>query len=476
MKLFIALTLLFPIMASAQRAPDLPPGYCYVGCRGERPVRPYDFVTAARRFGDPNSGGRLGSTVRVPSREGGPSDTPVATSSFLDELMLAENFAAGSCGVSLNDDRRGDIIDVVAPCGDIEKIMEANAHDARSQFRRSGNQPMSDQVAKQAYDIAMSQNQQTRLKDRLYCSFVPGGRGSNQIDNQHCEPFDLLLGAERTLAAGMKSKICRRVSVPRFVPESRQVVGSGTIECRRGLPPRAATHTNGDVNFGIWIFNNQLTLLGMDSRQRGSLDQASTHFSRTVVRGNNVCQIDRSGDRISVDETCPVARQERRIGATFMVGPIPISVEAGAMGEVGTADFAKVGPLWANSRLGPYVDTAGFAAAYINLLIIRGGVEASLTFFNDRYFLSGLSAVAHVPQSPTTPREGFYFSEQLNGVNQINALSGRIDAFVQVPVPKFIGFRWKKFRLNIFQWGGFRATGYVIDRREGPVELMQLML
>jgi hypothetical protein len=474
MRYALLISLLAPVITFAQVAPRLPDGYCYVGCRGSQPVTPYNFSRAASRFGDPNTGGRLGSTVLVPSEDGGTPDTPVATLEWLRELTEVEGFAARECGRSLNDDSWGDIIDVVAPCGDLEKILEADAADARRAHSRTGTAPMSDVNADRAYQYASNNENQRNLREKLYCRFIPGGQGSNALSSEHCEPFDLQIGTDRTLAAGMKSKTCRMINAPRFNPEIRQVLGGGVLECRRGLPPRTSVRTEGEVDFGISVFNNRMTLLGVQSRQVGTLNLDSTHTSRTMNRGVTICRDNEKAPKLSIDKTCPVARTERKASATFMVGPIPITVEAGAFGEVGTADFARVSPMWANGRVGPYVETAGFASAFINLLIIRGGVEARLTFLNDKYFLTSFSGVMHLPQGNGVPREGFYFSEQLTGVNQLNALGGKIDAFASVPVPKFIGIRWKKFRVNLFRWNGVQSIGYVIDRQVGPTELSYL--
>lgn len=474
MNKLLVLLLLFPVAeVAAQRAPDLPAGYCYVDCFGKQPVAPYDFERAARRQGDPNTGRRLGRFVMVPSEEGGPADQRVLTTEWLSELMDVERYAAEQCGRSLNDDSWGDIIDVVAPCGDIDKILESDASVIRQQHKRRGNPPMSDETAERAYRHFTQDEEQAKLQEKLYCRFVPGG-GSNHLDSQHCEPFDLRLGAERTLAVGMTSQACRRISAPSFRPESRTVLGGGTLECRRGIPRGTTVQTNGEAKLGIWVFNNEIIFLGAESRQVGALNRDAIHTSRTTYKAQTSCRERLTGDQVEVDENCVVSRKEEGAAATFMVGPIPITVQAGAYIETGTSDFAKVAPMWANGRVGPYVDSAGFASAFINLLIVRAGVEAGLTFFNDKYFLTSFAAVAHLSEGSGIAREGFYFSEQLNGVNQLNALAGRIDAFASIPVPKWLGIRWKKFRLNIFNWSGIRATGYVIDHQQGPVDLTRL--
>ena len=97
-----------------------------------------------------------------------------------------------------------------------------------------------------------------------------------------------------------------------------------------------------------------------------------------------------------------------------------------------------------------------------------------LTFLEDTYQMSALSAVMHLPVGQGLTQEGFYFSAQQTGVNKFNALSGKINAFAEVPVPKWLGFRWKKFSVNIFQWAGINRTGYVIDKRETPTNVMML--
>jgi hypothetical protein len=459
------------------RPTQLPSGYCQVGCAGRTPVRPFDFIGAANRNGDPNTGRRMGPTLMVPMESANPRRTqPVNTQTFLRELSDVEQFASSMCGQSLNDDTRGDIIDVVAPCGDTDKILQADAADITRAHSPRGNAPMTEQVANQAFAHATTPANQTNLKEKLFCVFVPavGRNNSNALSNQDCKPYDLTLGTKNTLSVGMTSKTCRSVSAPRFTPLSRQAMGAGTIECQKGIPNNTTTSTSSEASFAVWAFNRQFTLLGVSSNQRGRLGSNSTHTSRTMYLGNSICQKNLSQQKIEIDERCPVERIRRSASVTFMIGPIPVSVEAGAQGEIGTSEFARVAPMWSNGTVGPYVTTGGWASAYINLLIVRGGVEGMLTFFEDTYKLSALSAVMHLPVGNGISQEGFYFSAQQTGVNTIKALAGKIDAFAEIPVPKWLGFRWKKFRITIFKWAGITRTGYVIDKRETATNLMML--
>jgi hypothetical protein len=457
--------------------PALPSGYCQVGCQGRRSVPAFDFISAARKYGDPNTGRPLGPTVMIPKDSNNPRpNQSVNTESFLRELADAEQFAASMCGQSLNNNSNNDIIDVIAPCADTEKILQADAADITRAHSLRGNAPMTDQVAQQAYEYAKNPNNQRNLNEKQFCVFVPavGRNNSNALHNQDCNPYDLTLGTKSTLSVGMTSKTCRGITAPRFIPNSRQVMGSGTIECHKGIPANTTTTTSSEVNFAIWAFNNQFTLLGINSNQTGRLGAHSSYRSRTMYLGDSICQQNKVTPDIRINERCAADRIRRSASVTFMVGPIPIGVEAGAQGEIGTSEFGRVIPMWSNGKVGPYVNTGGWASAYINLLIVRGGVEAMLTFFEDNYELSALSAVMHLPVGNGVTQEGFYFSAQQTGVNKINALSGRINAFAEVPVPKWLGFRWKKFRVKIFEWAGINRAGYVIDKRESAAPLMML--
>ncbi|MFZ4715435.1 MAG: hypothetical protein ACOYL6_17050 [Bacteriovoracaceae bacterium] len=448
--------------------PTMPEGYCAQQCNG-RAVTPFNFIKRAQEMGDPNTGKPLGKQMSIPDESG--AMVLVDTKSFFSELTFMESFAAGQCGESLNSTTSNEII-VSGMCPATYKILDDSRATISASHKQQGTQAMNNQQASDAFRSGTSSESRRQLNEELYCR-LKTNVGTNAMANTECKPFNLKLGEEKILAVGMKSQVCKSFTSPEFVPEFQYPIGAGMYQCRRGLVPGTTTATQSNFVIGAWLFNKELAILRTDSAQVAILGTSSRHLSNNFFRGNQYCKQDITRDTIEFEESCPLARLSFSKSVTFPIGPIPLTVEAGVQGQLRVEHFSRVAPAWTNGRMKPIAETSGFASASINLLIIRAGVEASLLFLRESYDLFSLAAIKYMPATNSL-QAGFYASEQLTGTNIIEALSGKISAFVAVPIPKFLGWRWKKFKFVIFEWAGLRTSGLVIDHRIGPKPIQQM--
>lgn len=443
-------------------------GHCQIDCNGKTTTG-VDFRRIAVERGDPNRGGPLGRFIVVPDDQGG--QRKVETEKFFDELTSLEAFSSGQCGQSLNDDSR-DEIHVMGLCPGSITLYENQSLDIKSKHKQNGTIAPNDEQADFFFTRSHTPERERKLVEEMYCR--PSKNGSdNSLQNSECKPFDLLIGEENILAVGMKSKACKNISIPTFRPEFSRPLGDRIIQCRKGLPESTTVTTNSDFTLGAWIFGLSIPWIQSETLQISAFNQVPRHVSTNFFNGEQHCLRNISSSQLSYDERCPVSRVSKSKSATFPVGPIPLTVEAGVEGEIGINHFARVGKLWSSSRLAPYAETSGFASAAIDLAIVKTGVEASLLFLRDTYDLFSMANITFQPERRTHP-PGFYVSEQLTAKNTIEALSGSINAFIKVPVPKFIGWRWKKFKYTIFDWMGLRTTGTVIDHKLGPKSTMEM--
>lgn len=117
-KINISIALLLSLVNSASANQFYTPTACPVDCNGSKPVSAFDFWKKAKASGDPN-GGKLGSTIQVPSNPDDPSapaDTTASTDDYFNQLNDFEKWSASQCGVSLADDSAPDEILVSQDC------------------------------------------------------------------------------------------------------------------------------------------------------------------------------------------------------------------------------------------------------------------------------------------------------------------------------------------------------------------------
>ncbi len=117
--------------------------------------------------------------------------------------------------------------------------------------------------------------------------------------------------------------------------------------------------------------------------------------------------------------------------------------------------------MWSGIQTKPFVDASAYAKAYVNLFVVKGEVEGTLQLVYDDFTNHASSLAAVVPMPETSNQDTFIYSYQISGENHFKSLSRHVDAFAKVMVPKFIGIRWKRYGIRLFNWGGVSANGYL---------------
>jgi hypothetical protein len=468
MKKILVLGLFF--IALPQTSFALPAGYCQVGCKGDKKVPAFDFAKKFSEKGDPN-GGPAKPQTKIPTEEGQAPSKVVETSLLLNELKNAENWSSQECGKSLNDDS-WNTIEVVAPCADAREYYDRQAAMVRDQHKKSGAPPPSKENANSLYEQASSPPAQKNLDTQWYCRFYAPGQDT-ALSNNVCKPGNFKLGKNELVAVGMTSLGCRSLMTPAFIPEIKRTFVSGTIGCRKGMPDGSLAAASERVAFSAWIFGQEISLLKANSGQHAPVHKDVRQISSNIFLGSNLCPQNLTNKKIAYDQTCPAYKVHQGVQQTFTVGPIPVTVEAGAEGEIGITHFARVAPMWANGRANAFANTVGYAKAYVNLGIVKGGAEADLTLLTGAYDVYGFGAAAYLPAQNGKAAD-FYFSEHISGFNKLSALRGSLAAFAKYPVPKFVGWKWKKFRFTIFTWPGLTTEGYLFNQVAGPLSLTHL--
>jgi hypothetical protein len=139
----------------------------------------------------------------------------------------------------------------------------------------------------------------------------------------------------------------------------------------------------------------------------------------------------------------------------FTIGPVPCTVTLGARGSAGFNYYVAVSPAAATASLTPYVSAEAYIEGGVNLWAAAAGVGGSMTLLNDTMYLNGNAYIAY--KENFTP----YLRFELNGYNEVNALSGNIYIWAKTWAPwPFKGKRWE---WNLWKFNGFSASGELFN-------------
>lgn len=451
-KSLVLLSFLFCV--SAEALPDLNQYLCPAQCNSTKAKSPFDFAKKAANFGDPNGKGSLGSTIQIPKTEDNssedgtsPSDS-VNTSDFFSELNQFENWSAGTCGQNLNDP--GDVL-VAQPCAAVNdrynrwKNIIIGKHKPTSPYHPPANKKAMDAYHEAASSPAAKEKLKTYMwirNDGLRTHFL------------NCKAEGIDPENKNLFAIEIAGSMCSQLEAPKM--NSVGMVG-----------PPPGTYTKADIGgkASVYVFGHEFQLMGgtlaLNSPSTGPVYRTTqfNYMGDLKVNDNNIAGIDSK-----YDLPLNLAHVHEGTSATFTIGPVPVTVEGGINGDAGVNFISRQTNLWANGRIQPGVNIEGYAKAYVNLLIVKAGVDAKILLLNDYldiYAFSGVVA-SQVTWNGNTGNS-FIFSEQISLANQINALNGNVAAFVKVAVPKFIGWKWKKYSTSLFSWGGISAKGYLYN-------------
>lgn len=440
---FLLILPLFALLASAPALADagLPAGYCWKRCNGTPPPKsPFDFLGKSKSAGDPNTGKPLGATMSVPLAEGGTKEVP--TGDFFSQIQGFEEWSAKNCGENLNDE--GTVL-VAGPCYDDRlkntwTVSVLNAHSDK------GVRAPSLDVINKFFEAATSPAAKKALEETPWHR-----RGGQKTAFKKCWPKDIGAGTKDTFGVYINGKLCANFQAPPL-PGGASVV--------KGVPAGSRTEVNAEGKAGVYVLGGDLTLVRAEAQFYSPHGAAVKRSAGAYVLGAKVWGEASEGTDISWSLPVELGSIKKGVSATFTIGPIPITVEAGANAKAGVNFMARLTDMWANGRATPYVDAAAYAAGYVNAFIAQAGVEAALTLLKDALDLYGFVGVAVGNAEGKTQ---FVFTTQIAGENQISALNGHMDLFARVRVPRWLGWKWKTYRTELFNWGGVNAKGMIFS-------------
>jgi hypothetical protein len=145
---------------------------------------------------------------------------------------------------------------------------------------------------------------------------------------------------------------------------------------------------------------------------------------------------------------------------TFMVGPVPVAVSVGALGEVNLGWNVGLTTLSISAGVTPSLDVRAYARGGVGVGgFISAGAEGKLLLIRDEIPLEGNAAVrfddAGVP----------FLSLAINAENRYETLSGNISAYAEfvVPAPRIPPWKTKRATYELFAWEGFRGKTKIMN-------------
>lgn len=437
---------------------DLPKGLCQVACKGGVPVPAFDYLGKGAAYGkDPFSGAALGSggSVKLPEANNNGATTAPAGEAY-GQLQKVENWSATQCGSSLSSGGDNETIFVYVPCASdaLKKrwaSVVTNAHGP-------GIKAPSKEVGDAFFDAVTSPAAQQKLSATKYLRLGPDGTKPKAIDQQSCgdkTPFEI--GDRSLFAAGMNAKACRKIAVS--APTKKL---GGNFWYEDGLPADARVDANVNSSVFAYVFGKQFVLLGAAGAAAGpQTGVASTSATFTKLGETVAIFAPASGAKVNPSNTYDIGQYDKGVEATFAIGPIPITVEGGFKAKAAAYAAGWASKMWAGVQTKPFIDSAAYAKAYVNLYVVKAGVEGTLQLVYNEFLNHAASLAAVAPMPETGNQDTFIYSYQVSGENHLKMLSGHVDAFAKVMVPKFIGIRWKRYGIRLFDWTGISVDGYL---------------
>lgn len=138
----------------------------------------------------------------------------------------------------------------------------------------------------------------------------------------------------------------------------------------------------------------------------------------------------------------------------FMVGPIPMSASFGVRGNGGVSYSMTIRPAYARLNFEPYVNSAVYAQAGVDVVVAEAGVRGSVTLLNDKLSLSASAGLYADAQ------KRLYYEARWSGINTITALKGKVDLYAKVDL-LFYSDEWT---YTIFNWNGPSTRGTLFDK------------
>jgi hypothetical protein len=448
---FAALSSLASTPALGQSTSSFPAGYCAKQCDGTKPKgAKFDFANAALAKGGFNPGQPSGSAT-APTDSSGSGSEPIHAGQFLGQIGSTEEWVNGQCGTSLSDDTVDSYV-LLQPCDTPLLYRKSLGSVSSAHIPPNGLTPPATLPIMDAFfQAAKSPENKAALASKKFQFRSP--------IIKPCAKKGWEIGSTNTLFVGLGVESCKELFVP---------AAPGQIYT--GMPAGSRTKSRTDAGLksamlGLEFIPFQVKTV-LDSPAQGKvstqafirINNADIYTVPAATALANEANINetRKNDAYSWDKTIP-----------FTVGPIPMSISFGTRGSVGATVNIRNTNMWSNGRGVPTAKLDGYANAAVDLWIAKAGIEAYINFvtlFLDNYAFSGAL------YTNTAAHRGFIYSSQISSQDGVSALAGNLSAFAKVRVPKFFGWKWKRWGVTLLDFpSAVTSNGWLYNEGESSL-------
>lgn len=221
------------------------------------------------------------------------------------------------------------------------------------------------------------------------------------------------------------------------------------IYCARNIGTKMGFGAVGGAEAEVRLFDKDLEIFDFDADARIEPNAISTGY------GISVAGLKLSGGRYGASYSRTVTLAERTLvqaSSTFMLGPIPITVKAQAVGSLGMDLNLSAGTATASASVEPFAEVDGVFSAGVGVSTVSVGIEGEL-----------MLARVGIPATATlTWNGGKSFSYDASLDLAISTLDGSVNLYAE-------GFG-KRADWEITSWDGLSWT-YNLGHKNGSFSL-----
>jgi hypothetical protein len=202
-----------------------------------------------------------------------------------------------------------------------------------------------------------------------------------------------------------------------------------------------------DAQSNFYIFNHDVNILDALGELSAGPKEVKAHLHMRIVGEDLFKPIDKSGSVNLMFEDPSAFSFNKREGysQTFMVGPVPVSVEAGGVIDLSLGYRLGLVTTQVQGAVAPHASIGGYAEAAVGFSgFLSAGAGAELTVLKFEAPITGGAKLLFDP-------EGYPFLRAFIDTDcTLELLNGRVYAFAEFPVP----FEIKKETLDIWKFKG----------------------
>ncbi|MFC3031626.1 hypothetical protein ACFOEE_03690 [Pseudoalteromonas fenneropenaei] len=284
--------------------------------------------------------------------------------------------------------------------------------------------------------------------------------------------------AERTSAGKIANIKLSQSFAKSYGDQSKFSVGvdlSGQLLIVPDSDPGARITAEGSVD--AYFFNAKNTLFGISYDGSAYVSGTNTGYSSEMTIFNNVVFEDESYTT-KYEKSWTKSWEEEKVlaKATFSVGPIPMSVQAGVDGSLGfeltvgyNAELYAGGDLFS-------VDFGAFGRGGVDLAIASAGVQADFNLIDNVFNMDSSAGFALVSNDNPTPH--IYYALALT--DDIDVISGKFGLYAETSgikwcskwgIPYPCGTKTTRYDLWLYQTPSVYQKSWTLLDKEGTVNL-----